>query len=64
MYENEVDVGRAVRQSGLVREDVFVSECSECRHCNFLRVGLHSAALSSTLQVFHSGDNNALMRIV
>lgn len=29
MYANELDVGKAVRQSGVKREDVFVSECSE-----------------------------------
>lgn len=28
MYENEVDVGKAVRQSGVKREDVFVCEWS------------------------------------
>ena len=28
MYKNEADVGVAVRESGIPREDVFISKCS------------------------------------
>lgn len=29
VYRNEVDVGKAIQQSGVKREDIFVSECSD-----------------------------------
>lgn len=38
VYRNEVDVGKAIQQSGVKREDIFVSECSDRVWRNFILV--------------------------
>lgn len=49
MYENEVEVGEAVRQSGVPRSEVFVSKCYlEISMCNFHLVTCLASKIAST----------------